>query len=261
MTDDLLAAYDEHLRGTGVPAHGTRVERDGPLLRVVGEPRGFITGPRDLTGHDVDALIAAQTAFFGARGEPVEWKTRGHDLPADLPARLEAAGFVPDPTETVVIGRIADLPTDPSAPDGVAIRRVGAEAIPAIVALESQVWGHDYGFIGDHLSGILAASPDRVAIFTAEAAGQVVAAAWLALREDGVFASLWGGSTLKQWRGRGIYRALVAVRARLAAEHGYQYLQVDASDDSRPILERLGFTAVTTTTPYIWTPPTSPQLR
>jgi hypothetical protein len=30
---------------------------------------------------------------------------------------------------------------------------------------------------------------------------------------------------------------------------------VDASDDSRPILERLGFVAVTTTTPCVWSPP------
>jgi hypothetical protein len=254
MSEDLLAAYDEHLRGTGVPALGAWIEQDGPLLRVVGEHRGFITGPRDLSGYDVDALIAAQIAFFRARGEAVEWKTRGHDLPGDLPDRLRAAGFAAEPTETVVIGRIADTPTTPPVPDGVVIRRVRGEAIPAIVAMESQVWGRDCAFIGDHLAGSLAAAPDRLAIFTAEAHGQVVAAAWAALREDGIFASLWGGSTLKAWRGRGIYRALVAVRARLAAEHGYQYLQVDASDNSRPILERLGLTAVTTTTPYVWSP-------
>jgi hypothetical protein len=30
---------------------------------------------------------------------------------------------------------------------------------------------------------------------------------------------------------------------------------VDASDASRPILERLGFIAVTTTTPWVWSPP------
>ncbi|GAA4238475.1 GNAT family N-acetyltransferase [Actinomadura meridiana] len=255
MSDDLLAAYDEHLRGTGVLSSGAWLERDGPLLRVVGDHRGFITGPRDLSSHDVDALIAAQIAFFGARGEAVEWKTRGHDLPDDLPDRLQAAGFVADPTETVVIGNITDIPTAPPTPDDVVIRRVGSEAIPAIVAMESQVWGQDCGFMGDHLSGMLAAAPDHMAIFTAEAAGQVVAAAWMALQQDGIFASLWGGSTLKTWRGRGIYRRLVAARAHLAAERGYRYLQVDASDDSRPILERLGFQAITTTTPYIWSPP------
>jgi GNAT superfamily N-acetyltransferase len=65
------------------------------------------------------------------------------------------------------------------------------------------------------------------------------------------FAGLWGGGTVEAWRGRGIYRALVAHRARIAADRGYRYLQVDASDESRPILERLGFAPLTTTTPYV----------
>ena len=60
--------------------------------------------------------------------------------------------------------------------------------------------------------------------------------------------------TLAQWRGRGIYRALVSYRARLAVARGFTHLQVDASDDSRPILERNGFIPVTTTTPYVHTP-------
>jgi GNAT superfamily N-acetyltransferase len=73
------------------------------------------------------------------------------------------------------------------------------------------------------------------------------------------FATLWGGATLPQWRRRGIYRAIVAYRANLAAGRGFRYLETDASDDSRPILERLGFTVVTTSTPYVWSPPTTPQ--
>ena len=42
---------------------------------------------------------------------------------------------------------------------------------------------------------------------------------------------------------------------RIAAARGVRYLQVNASDDSAPILRRLGFRAVTTTTPYVWAPP------
>jgi GNAT superfamily N-acetyltransferase len=68
------------------------------------------------------------------------------------------------------------------------------------------------------------------------------------------FGTLWGGATLPAWQARGIYRSLVAHRGRLAAAQGRRYLQVDASPDSRPILERLGFVAVTTTTPYVWSP-------
>jgi hypothetical protein len=35
---------------------------------------------------------------------------------------------------------------------------------------------------------------------------------------------------------------------------GYRILQVDASDESRPILERLGLHVVGGTTPYLWRP-------
>jgi len=73
------------------------------------------------------------------------------------------------------------------------------------------------------------------------------------------FATLWGGGTLPAWRRRGIYRATVQHRANLAAARGFHFIEVDASDDSRPILERLGFVAVTTTTPFGWSPPSVPD--
>jgi hypothetical protein len=47
---------------------------------------------------------------------------------------------------------------------------------------------------------------------------------------------------------------LVSYRARLADSRGHTLLQVDASDDSRPILQRLGFVPLTTTTPYVFRP-------
>jgi GNAT superfamily N-acetyltransferase len=68
------------------------------------------------------------------------------------------------------------------------------------------------------------------------------------------FAGLWGGGTVPEWRGRGLYHALVAHRARIAADRGHPWLQVDASDDSRPVLGRLGFTVLSTTTPYDYRP-------
>jgi hypothetical protein len=87
-----------------------------------------------------------------------------------------------------------------------------------------------------------------------EAGGRVVSAALLVFKPGTDFAGLWGGSTVLEWRGRGIYRALVAERAKLACARAVRYLQVDASDASLPILLKLGFEAVTTTTPYVWTP-------
>jgi GNAT superfamily N-acetyltransferase len=254
----LLAAYDAQLRAHvhDRPPPGLEVQRDGPLLRTTGfGAQGWIEY-HDLGGLDGDALdelIARQVDFFAARGQRFEWKLHGHDLPAGLPERLLAAGFVPEDQETVMIGRV-DAPGSPRVPDGVRIREVLEDReFAAVAALEEAVWGEDHGWVDD-LAAERRADPDGLRIFMAEAAGRAVSAGWVRLPSGTEFATFWGGATLREWRGRGIYRALVAHRARLAAERGLHYLEVDASDDSRPILERLGFVAVTTTTPYVWSP-------
>jgi len=259
--DALLTAYDEQMRGIQLkPPAGVRYERDGPLLRVVGEYRGYVSGPRDVgvRGAELDRLIARQRDYFAGRGEAVEWQTRAHDEPADLPARLRAAGFAPEEQQTVLIGLTAEMATAPALPDGVALRWVTADAdVRRIAAMESAVWGQDWSWLGENLIGRIAAAPDDIAVLSAEADGEVISAAWLVFIQPGAdgFARLLGGSTLPAWRGRGIYRALVAARAQRAAARSVKYLQVDASDDSAPILRRLGFHAVTTTTAYVWTPP------
>ncbi|MFL1380163.1 MULTISPECIES: GNAT family N-acetyltransferase [unclassified Nocardiopsis] len=259
----MLDFYDAHVRGLPDPLPaGVTVEPDGPLLRLVGGHRGFVAAPADLTGvrgADLDALIARQRDRFAGLGQAVEWKTHGHDRPADLPDRLRAAGFEPEDEETVLLAPAADLAAEPVLPGGVVLRRVAERAdLERVAAFQSAVWGDDWAWLADDLAARLAADPEGTAVLVAEAAGEVVCAAWLVARPSQGHAGLWGGSTLPAWRGRGIYRATVAERARLAVALGVRHLQVDASADSAPILRRLGFTAVTTTTPYVWTPPAAP---
>jgi GNAT superfamily N-acetyltransferase len=256
----LLGAYDAQLRAhvhDRLPDR-VRVERDGPLLRTVGFGGRGMVEYRDLDGLDggeIDDLIARQVRVFAERGETVEWKLHGHDRPADLPERLRAAGFVPEEMETVVIAPVSSLGTETDAPNGVVVREVSDPLdLARIAQMEEEIWGEDHSWIDD-LGAERAADPDALSIFIAEAGEVVVCAGWVRFPSGTEFATLWGGGTLPDWRGRGIYRALVARRARLAAERGRRYIEVDASDDSRPILERLGFVAVTTTTPYDWSPP------
>jgi GNAT superfamily N-acetyltransferase len=256
----LLDAYNAQLR-----AHvhdrlpdSIRVERDGPVVRTMGFGAYGFVEYHDLAGLDgdeLDALIARQAQVFAERGERFEWKLHGHDQPADLPDRLRAAGFVPEETETVVIGRVDMVAAEPRLPEGVVIREVRESGDFARIAqLEESVWNKDHAWI-DALAEERAADPEGLRIFVAEAGELAVCAGWVRFPSGTEFVTFWGGATLPAWRGRGIYRALVAHRAQLAAERGRRYIEVDASDDSRPILERLGFVAVTTTTPYVWSPP------
>jgi GNAT superfamily N-acetyltransferase len=253
----LLAAYDEQLRGASESAD-VPTSQDGPVIRVEYPSRGFVSyrSLEGVEGAELDALIARQRDFFAAKGQAVEWKLRGHDLPADLPDRLRAAGFEPEDQETVLIGEsaaIAERLRDRSAVDGVTVRQVTDPGdFERIATMESTVWGEDWSWLADDL--VRSQASGLTDVFVAEAAGQVVSAAWAVYKKGTDFTGLWGGSTLPDWRGKGIYKALVAVRAARAVELGYKYLQVDASDDSSPILQRLGFNPVTTTTPWVHTP-------
>jgi ribosomal protein S18 acetylase RimI-like enzyme len=264
----LRDVYDAQVRAylpTRLPATAV-IERDGPLLRLTGvDNRGFLTyrDLGDLSGSRLDELIARQREFFAARGEAVEWKVHGHDRPADLPDRLRAAGFEPEEQETVVIGLAAPLAEQPAEPAaGIGLREVRERVdLDRIMRMEEAVWGGDYAWHAAALEEEIGADPEGITVVVAETGSglddPVVSAGWIRFLPGTGFATLWGGSTLPEWRGRGIYRSLVAYRARLAVERGFTHLQVDASDDSRPILERLGFVAVTTTTPYVFTPPTA----
>jgi GNAT superfamily N-acetyltransferase len=254
----LLAAFDEQARTESPsPPAGIWYEHDGPLLRVVGGECGFISAPRDTgaRGAELDRLIARQRDYFAGRGEAVEWKTYDYDEPSDLPARLRAAGFVPEDTETVVVALTADIAAEPVLPSGVVLRQVTADAdMRRIAAMESRVWDEDRSWSGERLIRELAATPGDLVVLIAESGPQVVSAGWLRFQRGTQFAGLWGGATLSEWRGRGIYRALVARRAQLAAARDFRYLQVDASSNSAPILRRMGFQPIATTTPYVWSP-------
>ena len=258
----LLAAYDKQLRGqlSDQLPEGMHGERDGPLVRLVGAKHGGFVDYRDLgglEGAEVDELIARQVRVFAERGEHFEWKLHAHDRPADLAQRLRAAGFVPEAVETVMIAPVAAVAAEPCLPEGVRLREVSDRAdLDRIEVLEEAIWRDNRGWLADSLEAERTVDPDALTIVIAEAGDAPVCAGWVRFARGTEFATLWGGGTLPAWRSRGIYRAIVAYRANLAVLRGFRYLQVDAMDNSRPILERLGFIAVTTTTPFIWSPPT-----
>jgi GNAT superfamily N-acetyltransferase len=256
---ELRALYDAQLRAhVPVPQPaGLVVERDGPLVRSHGlGPQGWVEyrDLGDLGERELDELIARQVDRFAELVLPFEWKFHSHDRPPFLEERLLAAGFVPEELETVLIGEAAGVPEAPE-PAGVALREVRERRdLERLDDLAAVVWPGDGRRRADGLAQELAAGADGIAVVVAEAGGAVVCAAWARFPAGTEFATFWGGSTHPDWRGRGLYRALVAYRARLARERGRRWLEVDALPTSRPILERLGFRAVTGTRPYVRTP-------
>jgi len=247
-----MALFNDQLRRNPAPEPGSHVEREERVTRIVSGVAGW-SGVvwTELTEADADAMIDAQVSRFAELAQPWEWKYYSYDQPAGLPGRLRAAGFVPDPAETVLVAEITDLNLDPHPPAGVELIPVAdAEGAAAVVRVHDEVFGGEHRAIGSAIMAALESRPHRVEAVVAAAGDTPVCAGRVEFPERSDFASLWGGGTLPGWRGRGVFRALVAYRARLARDRGYRYVQVDASPDSRPIFERLGFTELAVTTPF-----------
>ncbi|MEU2927357.1 GNAT family N-acetyltransferase [Streptomyces sp. NPDC007251] len=251
----VLALYDRDMRENAAPdGPGARIERAGAVVRHVADPQGWngvLWSALDAVG--ADRAIRDQIAYFTGLGRDFEWKVYGHDRPHDLGARLRAAGFRAEPEETLMIGETGRLALDAEPPAGIRIVQVADPAgVDLVVDVHEKAFGTDGTRLRHQLLARLADDPGTVVAVVALAGDEPVSAARMELTPGTRFAGLWGGGTVEHWRGRGVYRALVAHRARVAAALGYRYLQVDASPMSRPILERLGFHALSTTTPYLY---------
>lgn len=261
MSDDLLAAYDSQLRTGAETAHALTTHAHGPLrLAVFPGGQGFVSYA-DLGGADaeqIELLIdAALDHFRGEEGiTSVEWKTRGHDQAPGLYDALEQRGFVAEDTESIMIGETALLALELTAPDGIVIRRARTKAdVWAMEEMRGRVFDDPNWEVCAETTFRRIQEDDEVELWIAESDGRVVSAGRLEPVAGTQFAGLWGGATVEAWRGRGIYRALTAERARSALARGKKYLNSDSTEFSRPILERAGLVRVSTTTPYVWTPP------
>ncbi|GAB2691988.1 GNAT family N-acetyltransferase [Kitasatospora kifunensis] len=252
---EVLARYDREARQE-MPPDGPQavVERVGPVVRQDGGEHGWSAVLwSDLDEQSADAAIAEQVAYFGALGREFEWKHYSHDRPADLADRLRAAGLVPEPTETLMVAEAAALTGEVELPEGIRLRtETDRTGIELLARAHDRAFENDGSHLVRRLLDQLAEAPQSLAVVVALAGDEPVCGARLEMLPGTSFAGLWGGGTAPEWRGRGLYRALVAHRARLALERGYRYLQVDASDQSRPILARLGFTPLSVTTPFIY---------
>ncbi|MFI0980689.1 GNAT family N-acetyltransferase [Streptomyces sp. NPDC021093] len=251
--------FDTEMRREAPPERpGMELARVGDVLRQTGgegDWNGVLWS--GLTAADADAAIAEQVRHYGALGLSFEWKHYSHDRPEDLAQRLLAAGFVPEGPEAVMVGETAEFAAEPELPDGVRLVEVTDEAgVDLMVRAHELAFDEDSKVIGQRVLAQLAQAPETLSVVVALAGDQPVSAARAEFPPGTRFASLWGGGTAPEWRGRGIYRALIAHRARTAAARGYRYLQTDAVlDTSRPILQRLGFAQLSITTPYNYSVP------
>lgn len=259
LTDpELLALYDAEMRID--PPQESGQMRHLPGLTVFDaapdSPHAGWVLYTHLTEEALDETIQAQIEHFRPLGRSFEWKVFDHDTPPGLKAHLLAHGFIPEEREALAVLDLAQAPDQlwqPGATAGVR-RVVDPDDIQHMVHILEAVWQEPHADLGQMLRNDWLNAPQNMGLFLAYADEQPVSTAWIYYHPGKVFADLFGGATLPEYRGHGFYTALVAARAQEAHTRGVRFLTVDASPMSRPILEKLGFRVLLYSQPFIWKP-------
>ena len=239
------------------PGPGVEVV-DAPWCRITFQPDYPVPGPNSAAfvrcpDGDVDAMVDQVRAMFRARGLPLMWiLDPGHE-PADLAQRLLARGARPDPAspEVAVMVLPAEASLDPPHVEGLELldalagidlfRAADAVNVDAFGAAPRAADAEQRAAQERRWRSLRDAGNRRFVLATV--GGDPAGSAGMALHPP-AGAVINGGAVAPRFRGRGVYRAMVAERLRMAREAGAAGLSVWGGPMSAPILSRLGFQAV-----------------
>jgi GNAT superfamily N-acetyltransferase len=206
---------------------------------------------------EAEKVINDEIDYFARLERGFEWKVYSHDEPRDLLERLRSRGFKSGEEEALMVLDLQQLPSGllAPAPEGITVRAVADDqGISHFLALETAIWGRSTT-TREFLMLSISDQLQRNRAFVAYTDQKPVGFGRVTSFPHSCFAGLWGGSVLSDFRGGGVYRALLSARIRHAQRSdSVRYLQVDALPTSRPILERYGFKRVASTWPAEWPP-------
>jgi GNAT superfamily N-acetyltransferase len=239
------------------PAPGVEVI-ETPRYRITLQPDFPVPGPNGVSWircgpDDADAVIEEVRAIFAGRGLPLMWILDPETEPADFANRLADHGVMPEPhspevavmvlgiDESVDAGTTVGIAMHDALADAESFRRadaVNAEAFgePARDASPEQIAAQER-----RRQHQLAAGNRRMVLATVD--GEPAGSAGLNLYPP-VGAIINGGAVRERFRGRGVYRAMVAARLAVAREAGVPGVSVWGGPMSAPILGKLGFRKV-----------------
>jgi GNAT superfamily N-acetyltransferase len=214
---------------------------------------GSGTGPHSATvqrvrlgPHEVASAVEEIRTLLRQHGRGgSEWELGDSSTPADLVEQLAGLGILPDEDEPVATGMVLAAGDEMPYPPGTSARRVqSVDELLTARRIQHEAFGgsadDEVGF--EQAEADFATEGEIGSTFLAFVDGEPVAAGYASYTPLGLL--LFGGATLPFARGRGAYRALVAARAREAADRGTPVLVTHAGQMSRPILEQLGFKPV-----------------
>lgn len=191
-----------------------------------------------LADHEADAVIDATLAQYAAQDIRFKWVVTPSCRPRDLGERLARRGMS-HRSCVVMAADLADLRIPPS-PD-VTVEPVDLTNVDTFADVVTAGWDMQGTPLAELQRAQIADPARRHRGFLARVDGRPAGGANHILLERSAY--FIGAVVLPEFRGRGVYRALIAARLAALAEAGIRLVTIQALvDTSAPILARLGFT-------------------
>jgi GNAT superfamily N-acetyltransferase len=206
----------------------------------VSHPLANLCGDARFSEREAGALIEKVRQRYGTL--EFGWVTGPSTRPVDLPQRLEAAGLKHE--DSLAGMSLTDLSTPIAVNPAVRVKEVSMRDALA----ETEMMARAYGLPNDVMrvfNDLLAATTNRIrarGYFAYLDGDRPVAWSFLAYVADSPTVLLGGAATLEDYRGHGVYTALVARRLADARADGRTAAVIQADrKTSAPICAKLGF--------------------
>lgn len=208
----------------------------------------------DLAADEADAVIDETIAAYHRLGIRFRWRVDPGSRPSDLGERLAARGLRRSPTRGMVVACDRAPSIDPPPDPSLRTTRVDLTSVDAFTEVSARGWAMDPAPLLDIHRRIVGDPESRSVLFLTTCGGVPAGAAGAELRERSIF--LMGAVVLPEFRGQGVYRALLGARLRAGLERGLTLAVTHALETtSAPILGRLGFTTAARFAYYLADPP------
>ncbi|WP_167767213.1 GNAT family N-acetyltransferase [Jannaschia formosa] len=231
--------FDRHIRKEGLGTGGATLLRRGRVLLARGRTDYVVHW--DFQDGDATSIVADLVQSARTRSVDLIWRLYEGDGPPALGGVLERSGFLPLAGGELVARTTEGIAKRPAS--AIIIRKVdNDERLGDFLYVSKCAFGEPFELVEDQRQGLINLTGTQT--FVAYLEGVPVGAAQLDTICSNPAALLRGGAVLPDYRGQGIYQALVNKRLLLSRERGVDLVFAEARPASRPILFKMGFVRV-----------------
>jgi hypothetical protein len=247
---ELLALYDETMRRSASVAGCAREATDQSSRYSTASGSLRYVMWHQFSAADSDRCIVEEITAATGNVKALMWKVYGHDAPMNLGECLIAHGFVDhDPCALMAAPVARVLAALDDAPDHIKVcQLLEANQFDAYQEIWDSVWptAPNARYVNDYRKLATDCNPGVVFFAGFSNSHEAVTSGYMFHAPGRPYALLCGGATKAAWRNQHAYSGMLNARAKCALQRGADYLAVEASPQSQPILERLGFERLST---------------